>query len=272
MPLIVFSVAFGLATTQLGRKGMAMSRFLSSGASVCLRLVDYAMYVAPLGLLSYFACTVVDTGQHLAAAYVKVFWIYYVFSTFYFFGGFTLYAYASGRLPAVRRFWSNALRPSLTAIGTCSSLATMPVTLEVAPAMRIPLSVRDLVIPAGTTLHKDGSVIGGVLKILFLFGVVHQDHTIGRLLAIIVVSVLVGVVMGAIPSGGLMGETLILSVFGFPPESLPLIAVISVLIDPAATLLNALDDLIASMLVTRLTYGDVWATGKASRNQRVVME
>ena len=95
--------------------------------------------------------------------------------------------------------------------------------------------------------------IGGVLKVLFAMSLFHQTLTPGRLLLVIGVAILVGVVMGAIPSGGMMGELLILSAFGFPPETLPLLAIISILIDPMATLLNATGDNVAAMLVTRLT-------------------
>jgi Na+/H+-dicarboxylate symporter len=264
LPLILFAVGFGFATRQLRERGEAVARVLASGAHVCMRLVDYVMAVAPVGLLAYFAATVADTGERVATAYLKVFWVYYVFAAIYFVGGFTLYAFLAGRGPAVRRFWAHMLRPTLTAAGTCSSMATMPVNMEAAPRMGVPLAVRDLVIPLGAAIHKDGSVIGGVVKILFLFSVFHQPHTFTALLLVVGVSILVGVVMGAIPSGGLVGEMLILSVFGFPAEALPLIAVISVIIDPPATVLNATGDNVAAMLVTRLTDGDVWAAGAAA--------
>jgi Na+/H+-dicarboxylate symporter len=263
LPLIIFAVAFGFATRQVGARAEAVARVLASGAQVCMKLVDYVMLVAPVGLLAYFAATVVDTGERLATAYLKVFWVYYAFAAIYFFGGFTLYAFLAGRGPGVRRFWAHMLRPSLTAAGTCSSMATMPVNMEAAVAMGVPLPVRDLVIPLGAAIHKDGSVIGGVVKILFLFSVFHQPHTFTALLTVVGVAILVGVVMGAIPSGGLIGEMLILSVFGFPAEALPLVAIISVIIDPPATVLNATGDNVAAMLVTRLTDGDVWASPPA---------
>ena len=60
------------------------------------------------------------------------------------------------------------------------------------------------------------------------------------------------------PSGGMIGEMLILSVFGFPVEILPLLAAISVIIDPLATLLNATGDNVAAMMVARLTAGKEW--------------
>jgi Na+/H+-dicarboxylate symporter len=263
LPLILFAAAVGFATRQLGARAEAVARLLAGGAHVCMRLVDYVMLVAPVGLLAYFAATVVDTGERLATAYLKVFWVYYAFAAIYFVVGFTAYAFVAGRVPAVRRFWAHMLRPSLTAAGTCSSMATMPVNMEAALAMGVPGPVRDLVIPLGAAIHKDGSIIGGVVKILFLFSVFHQAHTAGSLLATAGVAILVGVVMGAIPSGGLIGEMLILSVFGFPPEALPLIAIISIIIDPAATVLNATGDTVAAMLVTRMTDGDVWAAPPA---------
>jgi Na+/H+-dicarboxylate symporter len=73
-------------------------------------------------------------------------------------------------------------------------------------------------------------------------------------------AILVGMVMGAIPQGGMIGEMLILSLFGFPPEALPVIAAISTIIDPPATLLNATGDNVASMMTARLVEGKRWVT------------
>ncbi|SNB47122.1 dicarboxylate/amino acid:cation symporter [Geobacter sp. DSM 9736] len=261
LPLIVFSVGVGLATLSRKEAGVPFAGFLASGAQVFTRLIDYVMYVAPVGLLAWFAATVVDTGDALASAYFKVFVVYYTFSALYFIGGFSLYAFAAGRFAAVRRFWAHMLNPSLTSLGTCSSMATMPVNLEAAPKMGVPQDVSNVVVPVGAALHKDGSVIGGVLKVLFAMSLFGQALTFERMIVVIGVSILVGVVVGAIPSGGMMGEMLILSVFGFPPETLPLLAAISVIIDPVATLLNATGDNVAAMLVTRLTTGNVWRLG-----------
>lgn len=258
LPLIVFAVGVGLATRSCRAAGVPFARFLVSGAAVFIRLIDYVMYMAPLGLLAWFAATVVDTGAALATVYFRVFVVYYLFSALYFVGGFSLYAWLAGGVDALRRFWRHMLPPSLTALGTCSSMATMPVNLEAAGKMGVPADIGDVVIPVGAALHKDGSVIGGVLKVLFAMSLFQQELTISRLLLVVGVAILVGVVMGAIPSGGMIGEMLILSVFGFPLEILPLLAAISVIIDPLATLLNATGDNVAAMLVTRFTSGREW--------------
>ncbi|KAB2902742.1 MAG: dicarboxylate/amino acid:cation symporter [Kofleriaceae bacterium] len=264
LPLIVFSIAVGVATLRSGERGAPFARLLESGAAVFTRLVDYVMYVAPVGLFAWFGAMVVDTGDKLATAYLGVFAVYYAFGSAYFVVAFSAYAYAAGRVRGLARFWKHMLRPSLTAVGTCSSMATMPINLEAAPKMGVPAPVADVVVPIGAALHKDGSVIGGVLKILFAMSLFGYELTPGRLVMVVAVAILVGVVMGAIPSGGMIGELLILSVFGFPAGVLPLLAVISVIIDPLATLLNATGDNAAAMMVTRMNDGDVWAEGDAA--------
>ena len=64
--------------------------------------------------------------------------------------------------------------------------------------------------------------------------------------------------MSGVPGGGLIGEMLIVNLFGFPPEAFPIIATIGFLVDPPATMLNATGDSIAAMLVTRFVEGKHW--------------
>ena len=95
--------------------------------------------------------------------------------------------------------------------------------------------------------------MGGMIKIAFLFGMFHLDFSSASvLLTAVGVSILVGTVMGAIPSGGMLGELLILSVYGFPASALIAIAAISIIIDPLATMLNVTGNSVSSMLIARL--------------------
>ncbi|MEJ9307334.1 cation:dicarboxylase symporter family transporter, partial [Priestia megaterium] len=123
----------------------------------------------------------------------------------------------------------------------------------------VPLDIAETVIPLGANTHKDGSVIGGILKIVFLFSLFGKDMTSATsILSILGVAFLVGAVMGAIPGGGMIGEMLIITIYGFSPEVLPIIAVISTIIDAPATLLNSTGNTVTAMLVTRFTEGKDW--------------
>lgn len=64
--------------------------------------------------------------------------------------------------------------------------------------------------------------------------------------------------MGAIPGGGMIGEMLIVSLYGFPPEALPIIAAISTIIDPPATMLNVTADNACAVITARLVEGKNW--------------
>lgn len=259
LALIIFSVILGLATKSAGEKGNTFASFLRSGNDVILKMVGYIMYYAPIGLGAYFAALIGEFGPTLLGSYARAVAFYYPFAIFYFVIMFTLYAFIGGGRDGINVFWKNMVSPSITSLATCSSAASLPVNLEATKAMGIPADVRETTIPLGTTLHKDGSVIGGVLKISFVFGVFGMDFTgIGTYLLVIGVAILVGMVMGAIPQGGMIGEMLILSLFGLPPEALPIMAAISTIIDPPATLLNVTGDNAATMMITRFTEGKNW--------------
>lgn len=252
LPLIVFSLIVGLATAATKEKGSAFARFLESGVAISMKMVSFIMYYAPMGFFAYFAVLVSELGPKLIGTYLHITLIYYLAGLFYFIFIFTFYAYLANKKQGVAQFWKHILLPSLTSLSTCSSAASIPANLQATKEMGIPPYIYETVVPLGAVLHKDGSVLGGMLKIAFLFGIFHLSFAgPGVLLTAIGISILVGVVMGAIPSGGMLGELLILSFYGFPPESLMLIAAISILIDPLATMLNVTGDCVGSMLVKK---------------------
>jgi len=259
LQLIVFSLIFGLATALVGEKAKPVSNLLTSGSAVMMKMVSILMYYAPIGLGCYFAAIIGELGPQILEGYVRAFVLYLILSIIYYFGFFTLYAFISGGREGIGVFWKNAITPSISAIATCSSAACIPINLAAVKKMGVPNDIAETIIPLGANTHKDGSVFGGVLKIVFLFSLFGRDMTsISSIVSIIGVSFLVGAVMGAIPGGGMIGEMLILSVFGFPPEVLPIIAVISTIIDAPATLLNSTGNTVCAMMVTRLVEGKNW--------------
>lgn len=259
LALIFFSILMGIATSTSGEKGKPFAAFLKSGAEISMKVVSYIMYYAPIGLGAYFAALVGEFGPQLLGTYFRASVIYYTAAIVYFIVFFTLYAYVAGKKQGVKIFWKNMVSPTVTSLATCSSAASIPANLEATKKMGISSDIRETVVLLGSTLHKDGSVLGGVIKIAFLFGVFNMQFTDLKTIAIaIVVSMLVGTVMGAIPGGGMIGEMLILSLYGFPPEALPIIAAISTIIDPPATMLNVTGDNACAVLTARFVEGKNW--------------
>jgi Na+/H+-dicarboxylate symporter len=264
LALILFSFLVGFASLQSGEKGNDFSRFLRSGNEVMKQLLHIIMQTAPVGLGAYFAYQLGIFGPQLFGAYAKPLGLYYAVCAFYFIVFFSLYAYMAGGKLGFKVFWKNNITPSLTAIGTCSSIATIPANLDGAEKMNIPAHIRNFVIPLGAPLHKDGSSMSSIIKIAVIFAMFGKDFTDPiTILTALGITIVVSVVEGGIPNGGYIGEILAITVYGFPMEqALPAAMIIGTLVDPMATLLNANGDLISAMLVARIAEGKKWLSEK----------
>ena len=260
LALIIFSLLIGFSVLKAGEKGKPFHDFLNAGNEVFKQVLLLIMKIAPVGLGAYFAYQVGTIGPQLFGTYGKALGLFHGVSFFYFIVFFSLYAFLAGGFPAIKTFWKNNIIPSATAIGTCSSIATIPANLEAAKKVGIPAYIRNLVIPLGAPLHKDGSAISSVTKIVVVFAMFNKPLTGVDTIAIALgISVIVSIVEGGIPNGGYIGELLVISAYGFPPEALPAVMIIGTLVDPIATVLNATGDIVAGMLIARIIKGKNWA-------------
>jgi Na+/H+-dicarboxylate symporter len=259
LALIIFSILMGLAASSIGEKGKAFSTFLASANEVMMKVIHYIMYYAPIGLCAYFAYFIGVYGPELLGSYARAMTVYYPITLLYFFIAFTLYAYIAAGGTGVKMFWTNIIPPSLTALATASSVATIPSNLEAANKTGIPRDISEVVIPIGATIHMEGSCLAAVLKIAFLFGLFHMDFSGAQtIVTAIGIAILCGTVVSGIPGGGVIGEILIISLYGFPPEAFPIITMIGTLVDPPATMVNAIGDNVSSMMVARILGGKNW--------------
>jgi Na+/H+-dicarboxylate symporter len=259
LALIVFSILTGLATSAVGEKGKAFAGFLVSANEVMMKLVSFIMYYAPIGLCAYFAYLVGAFGPELLGSYARAMTLYYPTALAYYILAFTLYAFLAGRACGVKKFWRNIIPPSLTALATGSSMATIPSNLQAADTIGVPRDISEVVIPIGATIHMEGSCLAAVLKIAFLFGIYQMPFSgVEPILTALGIALLTGVVVSGIPGGGTIGELLILSLYGFPPEAFPLITMIGTLVDAPATMINAVGDNVAGMMVARVLGGKEW--------------
>jgi len=263
LALIIFSFLVGLAASSTGEKGRLFTRFLLSGSEVMMKAISYIMFYAPLGLGAYFAYFTGVFGPQLLGTYFRAVLLYYPLTILYFFIGFTVYAYLAGRSKGVKTFWKNIIPATLTAFATGSSMATIPLNLEAARKSGVPQDIREVVIPIGATIHMDGSCLSAILKIALLFGLFNM-HFSGAttILTAIGIAILSGTVMSGIPGGGFLGELIIITLYGFPPQAMPVISMIGTLVDPPATMVNAIGDNVAGMMVTRAVVGRDWMENK----------
>lgn len=254
LALLIFSFLLGTAIRKSGDAGKPFMNFVNSGNEVMKQLLMLVMKAAPVGLGAYIAYQAGTVGPQLFGFYAKPLGMYYLTGVIYYIVFFSLYAWFANRMKGLKLFWRHSLIPSLTAVSTCSSLATIPVSLEASQKIGVPEDVADVVIPVGTSIHKDGSSISSIVKIFVAFQLLgwnfFEPQTILLALGI---TVFVSMVEGGIPNGGYIGELLMISFYHLPKEVIPAVMVIGTLVDPLATILNSVGNLVGSMVVTRLT-------------------
>lgn len=257
LPLIIFTILFGIGVSLLKEKNKILSNILQMSSEAMMKIVKILMYYAPIGLCGYFASNISTFGASLLEGYLKAFILYTIVGIVYYLVFYTLYAHYAYRKKGIKKFYKNALLPTLTALATQSSLASLPSNLEATKNIGVPKEVRDMSVTIGSTINMHGSVMSAILKIAFLFTIFGLKFSgFSTILLAIIVSLLSGMVMSGIPGGGLIGEMIIVSLYNFPTTAFPIIATIGIVIDAPATVLNVIGNTTTSMIIGKHVKSD----------------
>ena len=259
MALLVFTIIFAIAIILSGEKGKPVLNLMDSMTEVIIKVIGIVMKIAPIGLGCYFAILIGQYGRQVVGPLGRAILLYLVVIVVYYIISQTVMAYIGAGSEGIRRWWKTATAPTLTALGTCSSAATLPINMIQAKELDIPSDVADLVIPLGANLHKDGACVIQILKIAFLCSVFGINYaTPKNLFMSVVVAVIASVVMGGIPAGGYVAEIFILSTFGFPTAAVPIMVLIGTITDAPATAVNVTGDTGLAMVIARFVEGKDW--------------
>ncbi len=267
LPLIIAGIFFGFGVQMAGGRETMTAKLLSDLTNVLMKVIKLVTYYAPIGFFGFFASLVATHGSDFVGSYAKAIILYYVVSFAYMFISSPLYARFGGGEGAGKLMFSKLFRPAATAFGTCSSVATIPTNMEVADETGISRDVSEMVLPMGATMHMDGSAMGAIIKVAFLFGMFGMDFGTGKAILAIIVAVFSSVAMSGIPGGGGTGDLVLCTMF-FPEQlavAFPISLAIADLIDPPATMVNAAGDYVVSFIVSRFVDGRDWLQKKLKK-------
>lgn len=242
MSALVLAITLGIAT--LWTKSDTMAKLLSEFESIMMLVVrKFIIPILPLFIagtfaqLAYEGSLTIQLPVFLKIIVVALIGHFIWLTLLYFIGGAI-----SRRNPwQVVRYYGPAY---LTAVGTMSSAATLPVSLEC--ARKSPVLSRntvDFIIPVGATIHLCGSVLTETLfcmTIAHLYGIALGFDTL------ILFALLLGVfAIGApgVPGGTVMASLgIVISVLGFQETHTALLLAIFALQDSFGTACNVTGD------------------------------
>ncbi|QDE32359.1 MULTISPECIES: dicarboxylate/amino acid:cation symporter [Shewanella] len=252
LALIIMSVISGVAIGQSGEDGQRVSRMLDSLNTVIMKVISILMHVAPIGLGAYFAATMASQDSELMGTFARAVGLFFVAMALYLTLGSTLYAWIGGGVKGVKLFWQHMLEPAVTALGTSSSLASLPVTISSAAKMGLNEQIAEISLPLLVNLNKGGAAAITALKIVFIYSLLGLDFTTDVFMLTILISVLSAFVIGGVPGGAFLGEIFIVTTLGLPMEVIPILVVIGAITDAASTVINVVHDLTATQIIERI--------------------
>lgn len=256
LALIVMCILAGIAIGQSGEKGKHIAYLLECANEVVMKIVSIIMTVAPIGLGAFFAATMAEQDTELLGTFARAIGLFFVASAIYYVVGSTIYSYIGGGSKGVKTFWTNAVEPSITSLGTCSSLGTLPVNIRAAKKMGIREDIVDICLPLLVNLNKGGVAMIAALKIVFIYSVLGLPFTPDVFFMAMAIAVLSAIIVGGVPGGAFLGEIFIVTTLGLPLETIPMLVVIGTITDAPATLINVIHDLNATQIVERFMSKD----------------
>lgn len=217
---IVFAFVMGISISYLRRKGggETMYRFFSEFSEIITRVLKVSIIpLLPLYVAGTFAnMTYSGETAQVLSVFWKVFLMVIALHMVYLFCLFCL-AGAVGKKNPLQMI-RNQIPAYLTAVGTQSSAATIPVNVNCAEKNGVTKEIREFVVPLCATIHLAGSIItvtSCVTAVLMMNGMDYQPSLI------IPFVFMLGIAMVAAPGapgGAIMSALPFLPLVGIPSE------------------------------------------------------
>ncbi|UTP37715.1 dicarboxylate/amino acid:cation symporter [Phenylobacterium sp. LH3H17] len=250
LPLLVFTVAFALATTNAppATRSKVVEAFRAV-AEVMIILVRWVVALAPIGVLALSFALGVSLGAAGAGA---VGYFLAVSIGLYLLGTLLLYPLAvfGGRV-GWRRFAVAMLPVQAVGLSSRSSLASLPALIKAGrDDLRLRPEVADLVLPVAVSTFKLQHAIATILGVAFVARLYGLELTPLAIAASAGAGILIGATTPGVPSAGLMLQAPLYSAFGLPLEGLALLIAIDSIPDMFKTLFNVTADMVVAVLLS----------------------
>lgn len=251
--LIFFAILFGFFMTQIDpRLGEPLLRFADGVFQVMMRMTEWIMKFAPIGVFGLVAAVIAKAG-FAAARPLLLFAGCVTFALFvHTFVTLSILVRTVGGVSP--RKMIAAMAPALlTAFSTASSSATLPVTMEcVEKRAGVSNRISSFVLPLGATVNMNGTALYECAAALFLAQAYGLELSLGVQFTIVVIALLTSIGVAGVPSASLVAIAVILGAIGLPVEAIGVLMVFDRLLDMLRTATNIYGDACAAVIVAKL--------------------
>uniref|UniRef100_A0A8C5G7X3 Amino acid transporter n=1 Tax=Gouania willdenowi TaxID=441366 RepID=A0A8C5G7X3_GOUWI len=253
--LVVFSMGFGLVIGSMKQQGQPLRDFFDCLNEAIMRLVAIIIWYAPVGILFLIAGKIVEMkdlaemGSQLGMYTVSVIVGLLIHGLFVL---PLLFFLVTRRNPY--SFIGGLLQALITALGTSSSSATLPITFRcLEENNHVDKRVTRFVLPVGATINMDGTALYEAVAAIFIAQVNDMDLNFGQILTISITATAASIGAAGIPQAGLVTMVIVLTSVGLPTEDITLIIAVDWFLDRLRTTTNVLGDSLGAGIVEHLS-------------------
>ncbi|KAJ8315652.1 hypothetical protein KUTeg_007802 [Tegillarca granosa] len=257
--LVVFSIFFGIIIGRMGHKGKPLADFFESLSEATMQLIRLSLYLysrySPIGILFLIAAKVVEMQDPEKTFEQLLYYFITVMCGLVVHGFVTLpllYLIIVRKNPF--RFIYGVTQALVTALGTSSSSATLPITMRCLEENNgVDSRITKFVAPVGATINMDGTALYEAVAVLFIGQIRGFDLSIGQVVTVSITSTAAAIGAAGVPQAGLVTMVIVLTAVGFPTDDVTLVIAIDWLLDRFRTAVNVLGDAIGAGIVHHLS-------------------
>ena len=249
LPIVIFSIFFGVALTAIGEKGRPIVRGVESLVQVMLQVTNYVMRFAPFAVFTAVASAIAEQGPEIIITFGKFVGSFYL-------GLAILWAILIGAAfvivgPRTRHLVRYIRDPIVLAFSTASSEAAYPRTLEALDRFGVPPRIASFVLPLGYSFNLDGSMMYMTFASIFIAQAYGIHLSLGQEITMLLVLMITSKGMAGVPRASLVVIAATLSMFKIPEAGLLLILAVDHFLDMGRSATNVVGNAVASSVVAR---------------------
>lgn len=250
---VIFALFVGIAFVVSGERSKHLLALTTELLDLVMLIVGWIMKLAPLGILALLAKLTATQTPDLFASLAKFVAVVLGGTLFHGFVTLPLMLFLVTRIgPGF--FFRGAREALITAFATCSSSATLPVTVRCSERhLGVNKSIAGFVPPLGATLNMDGTALYEAAAALFVANLTGADLNLLQQLVVCFTAILASIGAPGIPSAGMVTMVMVLQSVGLPAEAIAILLPIDRFLDTFRTLVNVEGDMIGSLIVQKLT-------------------
>ncbi|EDL89444.1 solute carrier family 1 (high affinity aspartate/glutamate transporter), member 6 [Rattus norvegicus] len=236
-------------------KGRVLRDFFDSLNEAIMRLVGIIIWYAPVGILFLIAGKILEMeDMAVLGGQLGMYTLTVIVGLFLHAGGVLplIYFLVTHRNPFP--FIGGILQALITAMGTSSSSATLPITFRcLEEGLGVDRRITRFVLPVGATVNMDGTALYEALAAIFIAQVNNYELNLGQITTISITATAASVGAAGIPQAGLVTMVIVLTSVGLPTEDITLIIAVDWFLDRLRTMTNVLGDSIGAAVIEHLS-------------------